>query len=62
MKPHNESQVEANPDNFESLKTKNRKSHLFGHCISLKTMAEVVDFDAAGLIGGIIQVKIFKKC
>jgi hypothetical protein len=34
---------------------KNRKSHVFGHCLSTKTTPEVVDFDAAGLIGGIIN-------
>ena len=48
--------VEPNPDNFAALKTKNRKANLFGHCISLNPIVEVIDFDAAGIFGGIIQV------
>jgi hypothetical protein len=53
--------VEANPDSFSELKAKNRKSFLLGHCISLNPMVEVIDFDAAGLIGGIIRVKTFDE-
>jgi hypothetical protein len=34
---------------------KNRKAHIFGHCLSSKTTPEIVDFDAAGLYGGIIN-------
>ncbi len=48
-------QVEPNPDAFSSLKTKQRKSNLFGHCLSTKRTPEVVEFDACGLIGGIIH-------
>jgi hypothetical protein len=29
--------VEANPDLFSQMKQKNRKSHLFGHCLSTKS-------------------------
>ena len=28
---------------------------MFGHCLSTKTTPEVIDFDAAGLFGGIIN-------
>ena len=34
---------------------KNRKANIFGHCLSSKTTPEIVDFDAAGLYGGIIN-------
>ena len=47
--------VEPNPDAFEKMSVKKRRSHLFGNCLSTKTTPEVVDFDACGLIGGIIN-------
>ena len=28
---------------------------MFGHCLSTKTTPEVIDFDAAGLFGGVIN-------
>ena len=34
---------------------KNRKATIFGHCFSSKKTPEIVDFDAAGLFGGIIH-------
>jgi hypothetical protein len=34
---------------------KNRKANIFGHCFSSKRTPEIVDFDAAGLFGGIIN-------
>ena len=34
---------------------KHRKAHVFGHCFSSKKTPEVVEFDAAGLFGGIIN-------
>jgi hypothetical protein len=48
-------QVEPNPEGFGDLKLKNRRSHLFGHCLSTTPTPEVVDFDAYGLAGGIIH-------
>lgn len=47
--------VEPNPDALEQLLTKNRKAHIFPRCLSTKKTPEVVEFDAAGLIGGIIH-------
>jgi hypothetical protein len=47
--------VEPNPDAFEELRQKKRRSHLFGHCLSTKPRPEVVTFDAAGLLGGIVN-------
>ena len=32
-----------------------RKAWLFGHCLSTKSTPEIVDFDASGLYGGIIN-------
>ena len=32
-----------------------RKSFAFGHCLSTTTKPQIVDFDAAGLLGGIIK-------
>ena len=32
----------------------NRKAYHFGHCLSTKRHPEIVDFDAAGVVGGII--------
>ena len=31
-----------------------RRAWLFGHCLSTKSTPEIVNFDASGLIGGII--------
>ena len=54
--------IEANPDGFEELKMKHRKSWLLGHCLSTKNHSEIVDFDASGLLGGIIhQGKVISK-
>jgi hypothetical protein len=47
--------VEANPDNYEQLLEKNRKSWSVGHCLSMNPTPEVVYFDAATIFGGIIQ-------
>ena len=47
--------VEANPDAFKELKSKHRKSWLLGHCLSTQNQSEIVDFDASGLLGGIIH-------
>ena len=47
--------VEANPDAFKELKSKQRKSWLLGHCLSTQNQSEIVDFDASGLLGGIIH-------
>ena len=46
--------VEPNPDALEELLLKNRQATIFPRCLSTKTTPEVVKFDAAGLIGGII--------
>jgi hypothetical protein len=37
------------------MRRKNRRSHLFGHCLSTTSRPEVVDFDVCGLIGGIVN-------
>ncbi|TRY79387.1 hypothetical protein TCAL_16065 [Tigriopus californicus] len=47
--------VEPNPEPFASLREKHRKAWLFPHCFSTKTTPEVVEFDAAGVYGGIIN-------
>ncbi|TRY79994.1 hypothetical protein TCAL_12102 [Tigriopus californicus] len=49
--------VEPNPEPFAKLKTKNRRAWLLPNCFSTKTTPEVVEFDAAGLFGGIINPK-----
>ena len=40
--------VEPNPDNFESLLTKNRKAYAIKTCLSPKPEVTEVSFDAAG--------------
>jgi hypothetical protein len=47
--------VEPNPDAIRLLLTKKRKAHIFPGCLSTKRTPEVVKFDVAGLIGGIIH-------
>ena len=47
--------VEPNPDALAELLLKNRRATVFPRCLSTKTTPEVVKFDAAGLIGGIIH-------
>ena len=47
--------VEANPDAFEELKWKKRKAWLNANCLSTQNRPEMVQFDAAGLLGGIIH-------
>eukprot|EP00095_Tigriopus_kingsejongensis_P007423 maker-scaffold955_size76929-snap-gene-0.16 protein:Tk07423 transcript:maker-scaffold955_size76929-snap-gene-0.16-mRNA-1 annotation:"protein star-like" len=47
--------IEPNPDAFSVLKTKNRRAWLLQSCFSTKTTPEIVEFDAAGLFGGIIN-------
>ena len=32
-----------------------RKSYAFGHCLSTTTSSKIVDFDMAGLLGGIVR-------
>ena len=46
--------VEANPDNFKHLQSRNRNVSSIETCLSRKIQAEVVDFDAARIFGGII--------
>ena len=43
--------VEPNPVLFERLRTKNRRAWLFGQCLAPGNRPEVVEFEAAGLIG-----------
>ena len=40
--------VEPNPDAFEELRYKNRKSHLIETCLSMKPEVTEVEFDVAG--------------
>ena len=47
--------VEPNPDNYEELKRKNRKTFSIESCFSTKDRVESIDFDAAGAYGGIIN-------
>ena len=47
--------VEPNPDAFSDLSRKNRRAHLFGHCLSTQSKPEVVEFDASGMLGGIVN-------
>ena len=49
--------VEPNPDNFESLLTKNRRAYAIKTCLSPKSEVTEVSFDAAGISGGIINGK-----
>jgi hypothetical protein len=42
-------------DAIRELIGKNRKAHIFPHCFSTKKTPEIVQFDAAGLLGGIIH-------
>ena len=41
--------------NDQSQSLQHRKAWLFGHCLSTNTKPEIVDFDASGLYGGIIN-------
>ena len=47
--------VEANPESFKELISKNRKVWSMNACISSGNYPEIVEFDASGLVGGIIQ-------
>ena len=47
--------VEANPDSYSRLLGARRKVFSVGQCLSTKTRPEVVDFDAAGIFGGIMR-------
>ena len=47
--------VEPNPEAFKSLKEKQRKAWLLPRCFSTKTRPEVVEFQTAGVFGGIIN-------
>lgn len=47
--------VEANPDNYDALLQKGRKSYSIGNCLALKNTPEIVHFDATTIFGGIIQ-------
>lgn len=47
--------VEPNPDALAQLLQKKRRAAIFPGCLSTKTTPEIVDFDAAGLLGGIIH-------
>lgn len=47
--------VEPNPDALKTMKGKRRRAYTFGYCLSTKTTPETVEFDACGLIGGIIH-------
>lgn len=47
--------VEPNPAVFKELRYKHRRAWTFPNCFSTKTTPETVEFDAAGLVGGIIN-------
>ena len=46
--------VEPLPEAFDALRKRNRNAYLLPHCLSTKTTPEIVDFEASGLVGGII--------
>ena len=52
--------VEANPDNYDQLLTKARKSYSFGNCLSMKATPEVILFDATTIFGGILREGVVK--
>lgn len=52
--------VEANPDNYNALLNRGRKSWSMGNCISMSDKADVVYFDSAAIFGGIIQEGLVK--
>ena len=47
--------IEANPDNYQVLLSRNRKAWSLGTCLSMKSHPDVILFDAATIFGGIIQ-------
>ena len=47
--------IEPNPDLFEEIMTKNRKSFALETCLSTKKEVHRVDFDATGAYGGIMN-------
>ena len=46
--------VEADPESYKSLLSRNRNTSSIETCLSRKVTPEVVNFDAASLFGGII--------
>ena len=46
--------VEANPDNFEQLLSRNRNVSAIETCLSRQKFPEIVNFDAASIFGGIL--------
>jgi len=50
--------VEPNPDFFRQLLSKQRKSWAMNACISTQKFVEIVEFDASGVVGGIIKNNI----
>ena len=47
--------VEADPGAFEKLKKIKRNAWIIHTCLSTKTHPEIVEFDVAGIVGGIIN-------
>ena len=47
--------MEPNPELFNQLLSKQRKSWAMNVCISTGAFVETVDFDASGYLGGIIR-------
>ena len=45
--------VEPNPDYFKMMELRGRRAWLYPGCFSTKDKPEIVQFDAAGLVGGI---------
>lgn len=47
--------VEADPNTFQQLRSSNRNAWMIHTCLSTKPHPEVIDFDVAGMFGGIIH-------
>jgi len=53
--------VEPNPQSYELLRSRGRNAWTLPSCLSTKPQPEIVEFDSAGLLGGIINQDIEKK-
>ena len=47
--------VEPNPMVYESMRSRHRNAWTLPSCLSTKTHPEIINFDAAGVLGGIIN-------
>ena len=47
--------VEPNPDWWDELKSKNRNAWILPHCLAIQKKVEIVEFDVAEFVSGIIN-------